>query len=119
MLQFDLNTMFKIRGISKPHIFMVKAGISPYTASKMLAQKMKWMDLRHLEMLCKVLYCQPNDLLQWIPSDATLPDSHPLYKMRHADTMMEVAAAIKTLPLEDLEKVAGFIKDNEAKKREA
>jgi hypothetical protein len=61
--------------------------------------------LEHMELLCKALYCTPNDILVWVPGDAVLPDNHPLTKLKRSDDLHQVSEAIKTLPLEELKKL--------------
>lgn len=113
MLKYNLEEIFKMRGIAKPYAYMLKAGISPFAASQIATGNTKSLNLKHVELLCKVLYCLPSDLLVWIPDEgSTLPDTHPLTKLKRSNTNAEVANALKTLPLEELRKVTKLISES-------
>ena len=83
MLSFNLTPIFKMRGIEKPYTFLVKAGLSPNTATSILNNNTRTFRLDHIELLCEVLVCEPNDLLAWSPEkDKIYPDNHPLAKLK-------------------------------------
>ena len=104
-MQYNLKEILKARGVTKPYAFMVRAGIPAFTASQMITGKIRMIKLQHMELLCKALYCTPNDILVWVPGDAVLPDNHPLTKLKRSDDLHQVSEAIKTLPLEELKKL--------------
>jgi putative transcriptional regulator len=117
MLRFNLNALFKARGIAHPRTFMINAGISPTTAGTILQGKIKTMRLDHAEILCKALHCQPNDLLRWTPDTPdTLLIGHPLRKLNQSLSFVHLSQAIKTMPLDQLKKVSQFIKESESNK---
>jgi DNA-binding Xre family transcriptional regulator len=117
MLQFNLNALFKARGIAHPRTFMINAGISPTTAGTILQGKIKTMRLDHMEILCKVLFCQPNDVLRWTPDTPdTVPVGHPIRKLNQSLAFGHLTQAIKTMPLDQLKKVSQFIKESESNK---
>ena len=82
MLYLNLHHVFKIRQIERPYSFLVKIGIAPQTATKILNDYMHVMRLSHIELICKALYCEPNDLLAY-KQDANnpLPEYHPLLNL--------------------------------------
>lgn len=83
MLTFHLDPIFKARGIEKPYSFLVKAGISPNTAYKITNGKMRILRLDHVELLCDLLVCEPNDLLIWAPNKGSRPPgNHTLAKLK-------------------------------------
>ena len=63
MLSLNLIPIFKARAIEKPYSFLVKAGLSPHSATNILNNKTHVFRLDHIELLCRVLICEPNDLL--------------------------------------------------------
>jgi DNA-binding Xre family transcriptional regulator len=67
MLSLNLIPIFKARAIEKPYSFLVKAGLSPHSATNILNNKTHVFRLDHIELLCRVLVCEPNDLLVWNP----------------------------------------------------
>lgn len=79
MLRLNLEPIFKARGIDRPYTFLVKIGLTPHSANLMLNTKSKVLKLEYVELICKHLNCEPNDLLLWTPDkNSTLADNHPL-----------------------------------------
>ena len=109
MLKYNLKEILSARGVTKSYSYLVRAGIPAFAASQMVTGKLKMIKLDHIEKLCRALYCTPNDLLVWIPGDALLPDNHPLTKLKRSDELHQVSEAIKTLPLDELKKLASNI----------
>jgi DNA-binding Xre family transcriptional regulator len=105
MLQYNLKEILNARGVLKPYPYLIKIGISPFTASQIITGKLKMIKLEHMELLCRTLYCTPNDILVWDAGDATLPAKHPLTKLKRSDELSQVSEAIKTLPLDQLKKL--------------
>ena len=105
MMLYNLKEILKARGVTKPYAYLVRAGIPAFSASQMITGKIKMIKLEHMELLCKALYCTPDDLLVWVPGDSALPDTHPLAKLKRSDDLNQVSEAIKTLPLDELKKL--------------
>jgi DNA-binding Xre family transcriptional regulator len=119
MLYFNLQNVLKVRGVTKPRVFLIKAGISAMSAHGLVRGSRKSMTLDIMEKLCKALYCQPNDLLRWTPDTMNpLPANHPLTQLQQSPAYEQMSKALRTMPLEKLEKVAEFIKENEKKAEE-
>ena len=82
MLHYNLKPVFKVRQIDKPYPFLVKAGIATHGASKIIRNNMHVMRLNHVEIICKALYCEPNDLLAYKQEiNNPLPENHPLLNL--------------------------------------
>ena len=87
MLNLNLRPIFQARGIERPYTYLVKAGISRATAHNILSSKTRIFRLDHIELLCRVLICEPNDLLAYVPDPGTLlQDTHPLNNLIQDDT---------------------------------
>jgi DNA-binding Xre family transcriptional regulator len=83
MLTLHLTPIFKARGIKKPYSFLVKAGLSPHSANYIAYGKGRVFRLDHIELLCKLLVCEPNDLLAWKPNkNELIAKDHPLTKLK-------------------------------------
>lgn len=63
MLSLNLDPIFKVRGIESPHTALVKAGIHSSTAKRILYGNVRSFRLDHIEILCRILICEPHDLL--------------------------------------------------------
>jgi DNA-binding Xre family transcriptional regulator len=93
-----------------------KSGFSPYSASQITNEKVKVLDLKHLERLCLLLNCTPHDLLEWVPdTKLTEPNKFELSKLIRERKVVILSEELKGLPLDKLEEIHRFI---EEKKRE-
>jgi DNA-binding Xre family transcriptional regulator len=105
MLTLQIKDLCRLRGIKAPLNALIKAGISQTVASGYLTGKKKHLLLKHIEILCELLRCYPNDLFAWTPDDKSkdYPENH-LQKIRK-----------QSLP--DLQKVIGSLSLEEVKKK--
>lgn len=67
MLRLNIKAVCKLRGISKPQAWLVKSGFPKSTAANMGREEYENLPLVHLEKMCLLLNCTPNDLLRWEP----------------------------------------------------
>ena len=119
MLRLNLKPVLEARQIEKPYSFLVKIGIAPHTAHKILNNDTHVMRLDNLTLICKALYCQPNDLLLFKP-DANHPieESHPLNKLAPTTTDINWQQQIKTMPLEKLKQISQMLNQTENQENE-
>jgi DNA-binding Xre family transcriptional regulator len=120
MIHFNPKAVFAVRGIEKPYTFMVKAGIPPRTASKILNSQSKMISVDHLEKLCVALHCTPDDLFEWVPSKNVLVhEQHPLHSLkRENQPTTQLHGYIQTLPLKKLKEIEKLIQQNTEKNKE-
>lgn len=112
MLAFNLQEVFRARHIERPYSFLVKQGISPATASKILNNGTYVMRLKHITIICEALHCSPNDILIYKPNtDKPIAENHPLNKLRPQQFPDDLKLALKTLPLEKLREIGKLIKE--------
>lgn len=106
MLQLSLSRIFKARGIEMPYRFLVQNGFVSFTAHKYKNGNARHIRLDHIEKLCILLNCTPNDLFEWSP-DNLLEDrtDHPLQRIRKREKRVEIAQLLSKLSLEKLEEV--------------
>ena len=115
MLSLNLRPIFKARGIEKPYTFLVKAGFTPYTATVLINNKSKAFRIRHIELLCSVLLCEPNDLFLWTPEkDKVYAENFPLFKLRANEAVENWKAKLATMPFDELKEVTKQITDKES-----
>src|ERR1019366_5532531 len=110
MLQLNLKRIFKARGIEQPYKFLAQNGFVPFTAHKYKNGKVEHMRLDHMERLCILLNCTPNDIFDWIPNDL-LDDraDHPLQKIRRTEKKLDISKMLSKLSLEKLEEIEKMI----------
>ena len=110
MLYLNLAPIFKARQIEKPYSFLVKIGIAPHTASKIIRNDMHVLRLNHIELICLHLHCEPNDLLAFKPDkNMVLSNNHPLNKLIPEQEDFNWQETLKTLPVSKLKEVAKFL----------
>lgn len=103
MLIFNPKRIFALRGIEKPHRTLVKAGISPATATKILKYYSPTVTIAHLEKICALLNCTPNDLFEFRADDkSSLHDKHALHTLRKEKDTASIKELIEDVPLEKL-----------------
>lgn len=102
MLKLNLRKIASMRGIKNISIEMQRHGIKHYTASRYNRGMMAHFKLEHIEKLCLMMNCTPDDLLEWIP-DKTLENAPDiaLNKLKHQEVFdfMEMS---KNIPLDKL-----------------
>ncbi len=106
MLSLNLTPIFKARGIEKPFSFLVKAGISPRSATTIIDSSTRSFRLDHIELLCRILVCEPNDLLLWAPDkDQQYSKDHPLFNLPQQDSMTDMKETMATIPYKKLKEI--------------
>ena len=108
MLKLNLKRVFALRGIDKPVAFMIEAGIIRATAGNLVKQHASGVKIEHLEILCRLLNCTPNDFFEWQADGAdALPEKHSLNNLKRAQTAQGIMNLVKDLPLEKVEEMIG------------
>jgi DNA-binding Xre family transcriptional regulator len=104
MLELKIKEVMQASGISKPLIFLQKAGFSKRKAMGLLAKTQKTFTLLDLSRLCQLLQCTPNDLMYWQPTPRLVVDSaHPLVtKLQAAPTHANWLDLVGQLPKADV-----------------
>jgi DNA-binding Xre family transcriptional regulator len=110
MLSLHLGPIFKARGIESPHALLVKAGIHSATANRILYGNVRSLRLDHIEKLCKILICEPQDLLLWTPDkDEPLAATHPLHNLKQQEQVVNWKETLDTMPYKQLKQVTKAI----------
>lgn len=104
MLNLNLKPIFEARGIERPYTYLVKAGISRATAHNILSSKTRVFRLDHIELLCKLLICEPNDLLSYkADPQTTLHETHPLNNLRKEEAYQSsIKDSLANIPYKEL-----------------
>lgn len=112
MLIFNPRRALSLRGIANPHKFLAANGFINTTASNLLNGKSSFIKPEHLEKMCILLNCTPNDLFDWKPDKKNaVAENHPLNTMIRAETAHDIAEMVKELPLDQFDKVAALLKE--------
>lgn len=106
MLTLNLRPIFEARGIERPYSFLVKAGLASVTAHNLLNNKSSSIRFDHLELLCRLLVCEPSDLFIWRPNKQdAIPSNHPLYNLKEEAIDTTIQQTLSTLPYRTLKEV--------------
>lgn len=112
MLNLNLLPIFKARGIERPYSFLVKAGLTSHTANSLLNSKTRIFRLDHIEKLCLILKCEPNDLLVWHPGkNEVIADNHPMIRLKHdGSTALDLKETLSKMSYRELKSLSTKIK---------
>lgn len=106
MLSLNLKPIFQARGIERPYSFLVKSGFTYHAANLLLNSTTKSFRLDHIERLCKILVCEPNDLLNYTPENQnTLPKEHPLNNLKQTENQKGINQTLATMPYKQLKQI--------------
>ena len=110
MFIFNIQAVLKARQIENPYTFLVKSGFTRHAAYVILNRQSRNFRLDHIEKLCEILHCEPNDLLVFKPNpNQNLPESHPLNKFLYKEEEHNWQQTLKTLPLNKLKEISKII----------
>jgi DNA-binding Xre family transcriptional regulator len=111
MLRFNFTRILKARGIDRPFSYLVKIGYSGNFATRLAHNRMKRLDLTHVEKLCELFQCTPNDLLEWVPeSKDQNSDKHPLISLKRIDKVVELTHMLSSIPLDKISEIENMIR---------
>ncbi len=106
MLQLDIAGIMNEREISNHNAFLCQNGFSPFIASRLLNNKTKSISFKHLQKLCLLLHCTPNDLYVWNASNNMNNNTNqPLYSLVPIIKKPFMASKLQHLPIEQLRKI--------------
>jgi DNA-binding Xre family transcriptional regulator len=120
MLTLNLTPIFAARGITKPYSFLVKNGFSPHSANSIINSKTRIFRLDHVEQLCTILVCEPNDILLWTPNKGqNYASDFPLNKLKQSTTADNFHQTLSTVPFKQLKEItSSLLSNNNLKKGE-
>ena len=112
MLVFDAKRIFKLRDVSRPYTYLIKNGFTHMTATNLIKGSVSAPKIEHIERLCRLFTCTPNDLFQWISKDGEEPvaENHPLTTLRREKVNKGLNEIIRNLPLEKLGEAENLLK---------
>jgi len=107
MIILDIARLCKERGIKHKTATLMKAGISQGIVNKYLKGQVKRLPLDHIEKLCLLFRCQPNDLFTWVPDDK-LSDypQNPMQAIRQKPSF-NLEEKLKSMTLEEIKEKFG------------
>lgn len=117
MLYYDLERIYKARGIENPSKFLLANGFSERYSQKLKNGRVTDIKLKYLEKFCELFNCTPNDILVWEPDKNTSEkENHPLSMFRSKNKAPDVLKEIRTMPMAEINELQEFLdkrKENE------
>ncbi|MFN7421754.1 MAG: helix-turn-helix domain-containing protein, partial [Chitinophagales bacterium] len=114
MLTLNIKPIFEARNIERPYSFLVKAGLTSITAHNLLNSKSSSIRFDHIELLCRILICEPSDLFVWRPNkNENINQDHPLTKLREQEIDKTIQETLSKLPYKKLKEVTKQIRLNQ------
>lgn len=111
MLIYNFKRVFKARGIENPPAFLVNHGFSRNVASRIANNKTNKILLRHLEKVCLLLNCTPNDILEWKPDNKSKDHADTaLFVLKKKHKSKGAEELLRSLPMSKLEEIAKLLK---------
>lgn len=112
MLIYNFQRVFKARGIDKPRAFLINHGFPRGIATGIANNKADRFALKHMEKVCLLLNCTPNDLLEWQPANKKedTPDT-ALYILKKEVRQGGTEELLRGLPMSKLEELAKLLKE--------
>ena len=108
MLRFEVARILKTRGIDNHYRWLVANGFVPQTVNSWLKYELGYIKPDHLERLCLLLNCTPNDLFDWREDGKTVVhDTHALRTLIKRKN--DIQTTLRELPLDKLEKLGEML----------
>ena len=107
MIELPVKHLLHLRGVKNLNATLRRVGFSPAVVQKILEGRQRALKLKHIEKLCTVLRCTPNDIFAWTP-DQPADDypENPLQAIRKKD-LPKMDAVMGKLSLEEVKKRLG------------
>jgi len=105
MITINVKELCRARGIKHPLPALKKAGITHYVAHEYIQGKKHRLVTSHIEILCKLLRCTPNDLFSWVPDkpEDDYPEN-PLQKFRKKERT-DLNELLNGMSIEEIEEM--------------
>lgn len=102
MMNLRIADLCKERMIKNPYTLFVENDISEVKARQYLNGKTNRIMLDDIEILCRLLYCTPNDLMEWTPKNSAQDyEGNPLQAIRKKP-LFNMADVMKNMTVGEL-----------------
>jgi len=83
MIRLRIKQLAKEKGIKELHSALTRAGISSDVAHEYMKGSKERLVMAHIEMMCLVFRCMPNDLFEVLPDKPAIADlTQPVYALK-------------------------------------
>ena len=113
MLYLNISRIMSLRAIPNAQKYLIANGFSYNIAFRIMHEVDSQMKFQHMEKLCLILHCTPNDLLSWQPTPSA-DKNEPLFALVH-DTQ-NVLNKLKNAPIEKLNQFSQWLEQQDENK---
>ncbi|MGL1885892.1 MAG: helix-turn-helix transcriptional regulator [Reichenbachiella sp.] len=113
MLKLNIANLAHLRGIKKVYSYLMKLGLSHSISQRLSTGSVKSIRFDHLEKLCLILQCTPNDLLEWNNDSTSINTHHPMKALVRDPKSLAHLDKIKSMSLDKLARLNDLIADLE------
>jgi len=110
MIYLNIKRLLDMRGIRQQFSYLVKNGFIGSTAHRFINGEERQIHLDHLERLCVLLNCSPNDLFGWTADkNMSVAENHPLQALSKPKKVPPLNELVNDIPIEKLDKIAELL----------
>jgi len=111
MLIFNVKRVLDLRGIDKPYAFLHHNGFVRSTSGNLVNGNVWEIKLRHIEKLCLLLNCTPNDLFEWRADKDAPPvsETHALKSLKREKDVPRISEIVKDMPIEKMVEISEML----------
>ena len=95
-----------VKNIDRPFTFLRKNGFTHNTATQLINNEVKAINLAHIEKLCLIFNCTPNDLFDYKPTQPVEQlKNNPLTAIIKNQQPVNFNELVRSLPLDKLKEI--------------
>ena len=95
-----------VKNIDRPFTFLRKNGFTHNIATQLINNKIKAINLAHIEKLCLIFNCTPNDLFDYKPTQPVEQlKNNPLTSIIKNQQPVNFNELVRSLPLDKLKEI--------------
>lgn len=105
-LFLNIEHVCAVRNIHQPFTFLRKHGFTHNTASQLVNNEVKEINLAYIEKLCLIFNCTPNDLFDYSPpKEAAQIKNNPLTAIIKTQKPVNFNELLRDMPLDQLKEI--------------
>ncbi len=105
-LFINIGHLCALKNIDRPLTFLRSHGFTHNTATQLISNQVKEINLAYIEKLCIIFNCTPNDLFDYKPTQPLGDNNHnPLTTLIKTQVPVNFNELVRNLPLDKLKEI--------------
>lgn len=105
-LTLNIKHICALRNIDRPFTFLRQHGFTHNTATMLAQNEVKVINLAHIEKLCVIFNCTPNDLIDYTPAKpADQLKNDPLTPLIKNQKPVNLNELVRNMPLDKIKEI--------------